>query len=217
MHCVAVFVDVLHSIAFNCVHCGVFFGWDYTINKQENWMTISESKGRFVYKTNRIESIRITNRIESIRIANWNALVLRWLLLAHSAKFITPTFVIVIHGKYFRWSCFAHADIPGTDRLGYATRERERNGHLLRWTEVSRYECACLSAVYQHYDERELCDVSSALLICPRDDSYTPVTERAATVYCILHQCSLLLVSWTDSTDSPDCLPIHLCLSVFTF
>jgi len=26
MHCVAVFVDVLHSIAFNCVHCGVFFG-----------------------------------------------------------------------------------------------------------------------------------------------------------------------------------------------
>jgi len=90
--------------------------------------------------------------------------------------------VIVIHGKYFRWSCFAHADIPGTDRLGYATREREKNGHLLRWTEVSRYECACLSAVYQHYDERELYDVSSALLICPRDDSYTPVTERAATV-----------------------------------
>ena len=24
MHCVTVFVDVLHSIAFNCVHCGVF-------------------------------------------------------------------------------------------------------------------------------------------------------------------------------------------------
>jgi len=44
-------------------------------------MTISESKGRFFYKTNRFESIRITNRIdsnreqiESIRIANWNAL-----------------------------------------------------------------------------------------------------------------------------------------------
>jgi len=37
-------------------------------------MTISESKGRFFYKTNRFESIRITNRTESIRIANWNAL-----------------------------------------------------------------------------------------------------------------------------------------------
>ena len=37
-------------------------------------MTISESKGRFFYKTNRFDSIRITNRIESIRIANWNAL-----------------------------------------------------------------------------------------------------------------------------------------------
>ena len=38
-------------------------------------MTTSESKGRFFYKTNRFESIRITNRIESIRIANWNALL----------------------------------------------------------------------------------------------------------------------------------------------
>ena len=38
-------------------------------------MTISESKGRCFYKTNRFESIRITNRMESIRIANWNALV----------------------------------------------------------------------------------------------------------------------------------------------
>ena len=38
-------------------------------------MTTSESKGRFFYKTNLFESIRITNRIESIRIANWNALV----------------------------------------------------------------------------------------------------------------------------------------------
>jgi len=37
-------------------------------------MTTSESKGRFFYKTNRFESIRITNRIEYIRIANWNAL-----------------------------------------------------------------------------------------------------------------------------------------------
>ena len=37
-------------------------------------MTTSESKGRFFYKTNRFELIRITNRIESIRIANWNAL-----------------------------------------------------------------------------------------------------------------------------------------------
>jgi len=32
----------------------------------KNCMTISESKGRFFY---------ITNRIESIRIANWNVLV----------------------------------------------------------------------------------------------------------------------------------------------
>jgi len=39
-------------------------------------MTTSESKGRFFYKTNRFESIRMTNRIESIRIANWNALLL---------------------------------------------------------------------------------------------------------------------------------------------
>jgi len=38
-------------------------------------MTTSESKGRFFYKTNRFESIRMTNLIESIRIANWNALV----------------------------------------------------------------------------------------------------------------------------------------------
>jgi len=38
-------------------------------------MTTSESKGRFFYKTNRFEWIRITNRIESIRIANWNALM----------------------------------------------------------------------------------------------------------------------------------------------
>jgi len=40
-------------------------------------MTTSESKGRYFYKTNRFESIRITNRIESIRIANWNALACR--------------------------------------------------------------------------------------------------------------------------------------------
>jgi len=37
-------------------------------------MTTSESNGRFFYKKNRFESIRVTNRIESIRIANWNAL-----------------------------------------------------------------------------------------------------------------------------------------------
>ena len=37
-------------------------------------MATNESKGRFSYKTNRFESIRITNTIESIRIANWNAL-----------------------------------------------------------------------------------------------------------------------------------------------
>ena len=38
-------------------------------------MTTSESKGRFFYKTNLFESIRITNRRESIRIANRNALL----------------------------------------------------------------------------------------------------------------------------------------------
>ena len=64
MHCVAVFVDVLHSIAFNCVHCGVSFGWDYTINKQENCITISESKGRFFLQN---ESIRIDSHNESNR------------------------------------------------------------------------------------------------------------------------------------------------------
>jgi len=42
-------------------------------------MTTSESKGRFFYKTNRFESIRISNRKESIRIANWNALLLNLL------------------------------------------------------------------------------------------------------------------------------------------
>jgi len=41
----------------------------------KNCMTTSESKGRFFYKTNRFEYIRITNRIESIRIANRNALL----------------------------------------------------------------------------------------------------------------------------------------------
>ena len=45
-----------------------FFGWDYTINKQEkNCMTTSESKGRFFNQTNRFKSIRITNRIDSNR------------------------------------------------------------------------------------------------------------------------------------------------------
>jgi len=47
----------------------------YTKLGKKICMTTSESKGRFFYKTNRFESIRITNRIESIRIANWNALV----------------------------------------------------------------------------------------------------------------------------------------------
>ena len=51
-------------------------------------MTTSESRGRFFYKTNRFESIRITNRFESIRIANWNALILRltiiWYSITHS-------------------------------------------------------------------------------------------------------------------------------------
>ena len=32
-----------------------------------NWMTTSESIGRFFYKTNRFESIRKTNRIDSNR------------------------------------------------------------------------------------------------------------------------------------------------------
>ena len=40
----------------------------------KNCMATSESKGRFFYKTNKFESIRITNRTESIRIAIWNAL-----------------------------------------------------------------------------------------------------------------------------------------------
>jgi len=39
-----------------------FFGWNYTINKQKNCVTTSESKGRFFLQN---ESIRITNRIDS--------------------------------------------------------------------------------------------------------------------------------------------------------
>ena len=57
-------------------------------------MTTSESKGRFFYKTNRFESIRITNRIESIRIANWNALPISCRSSAGQGKFAgqRPTF-----------------------------------------------------------------------------------------------------------------------------
>ena len=53
-------------------------------------MTTSESKGRFFYKTNRIESIRITNRIESIRIANWNALLGRGLAAPPQEPYPVP-------------------------------------------------------------------------------------------------------------------------------
>jgi len=65
MHCVAVFVDVLHSIAFNCVHCGVFLAENIQYSKQENCITISESKGRFFLQN---ESIRIDSHNESNRI-----------------------------------------------------------------------------------------------------------------------------------------------------
>ena len=53
-------------------------------------MTTSESKGRFFYRTNRFESIRITNRIESIRIANWNALT-------------QSQYYINVHGEMNEW------------------------------------------------------------------------------------------------------------------
>jgi len=52
-------------------------------------MTTSESKGRFFYKTNRFESIRITNRTESIRIANWNALVATCKFLQWTLQYFT--------------------------------------------------------------------------------------------------------------------------------
>ena len=72
MHCVTAFVDVLHSIAFNCVDYGVFllkitvFDMFVLFIQFKNCMITSESKGRFFLQT---------NRIESIRIANWNALL----------------------------------------------------------------------------------------------------------------------------------------------
>ena len=56
-------------------------------------MTTSESKGRFFYKTNRFESIRITNRIESIRIANWNALLLACAVLCIGQHSIRSSYV----------------------------------------------------------------------------------------------------------------------------
>ena len=61
-------------------------------------MTTGESKGRFFYKTNWFESIRITNRIESIRIANWNTLVAndrgRRVALPNSGEFTEEGWVV---------------------------------------------------------------------------------------------------------------------------
>jgi len=59
-------------------------------------MTTSESKGRFFYKTNRFESIRITNRIESIRIANWNALLARPSRLATPSDWLAGCYSVTI-------------------------------------------------------------------------------------------------------------------------
>ena len=64
-------------------------------------MTTSESKGRFFYKTNLFELIRITNRIESIRIANWNAL-LTTRLPSH----------IAVHSKCICWFRFEKKYCP---------------------------------------------------------------------------------------------------------
>ena len=50
MHCVTVFVDVLHSIAFNCVHCGVFF-----LPRKTAWQLVNRKADFF---TNRIDSNR---------------------------------------------------------------------------------------------------------------------------------------------------------------
>ena len=72
MHCVTVFVDVLHSIAFNCVHCGVFelkitvFDVFVLFIQCKNCMTTSRSKGR-IFFTKRIDSHNESNRIDSNR------------------------------------------------------------------------------------------------------------------------------------------------------
>jgi len=71
MHCVTVFVDVLHSIAYNCVHCGVFqlnitvFDVFVLFISCKNCITTSESKGRLFLQN---ESIRIDTHNESNRI-----------------------------------------------------------------------------------------------------------------------------------------------------
>ena len=69
-----------------------FFGWDYTINKQEKtaWQLVNR-QADFLLK----ESIRITNRIESIRIANWNALVSTTPVWTHPTR-LAPAIVFVV-------------------------------------------------------------------------------------------------------------------------
>jgi len=65
MHCVTVFSRCSKVLNAANNDVSLFFGWVYTINKQENCMTTSESKGRFFLQN---ESIRIDSRNESNRI-----------------------------------------------------------------------------------------------------------------------------------------------------
>jgi len=62
-----------------------FFGWDYTINKQEKtaWQLVNQKANFF---TKRIDSHK--NRIESIRIANWNALEQSWCTGRYDALYV---------------------------------------------------------------------------------------------------------------------------------
>jgi len=109
-------------------------------------MTTIESKGRFFYETNRVESIRITNGIESIRIANWNALALTHSLANHCEGLIVqslrgsgviaglqkvyPHFSVMPHGLVHESeeklrAHFLHTGTP--QRLDYKRRESRRH------------------------------------------------------------------------------------------
>ena len=78
-------------------------------------MTTSESKGRFFYKTNIFESIRITNRIESIRIAKCSSRISMLLMHIHKDRLVGLS----------RLGCL-HTDVPLVDNK--PTRAKYRNG-----------------------------------------------------------------------------------------
>ena len=70
MHSVTVFVDVLHSIAFNCVHCGAFWLKSlylmclcYLFSAKTAWQTVKRKADFFLQN----ESIRIDSHNKSNR------------------------------------------------------------------------------------------------------------------------------------------------------